>query len=207
MRMYQKPSIVDRLGDLIGLVTEGVELALAKQVSDMAKLDPDLARNLRRRRGPGFRVVPKYDKNLVNAKLDFMDGAFAEGAAAFSKVVASCRDMIRAIDMADLGGAAAVIDCAALASHRRAIHSQVLLFHLRAAQVLCAIQEIDDAIVLHHECEPDPCAALPPATEEQPEPGAYEEDEAAEMDTQAAAEREPPTQPTEARRRGRGTAR
>jgi hypothetical protein len=164
--MHPRPSIAERLSDLMGLVTEGLELFVAHRTEDLAKTDPELAAKLRGRLGPGFTLRPEFDEKFVAGRFDFIDQAHQESVRAFGDAVQASKTMIRVLGNARDRRAGVAIDGWTIASHQRAIHSQVLLFHLRAAQVLCAMQEIEGSIRVLHESEPDPCAALPPKDEE-----------------------------------------
>jgi hypothetical protein len=207
-RMYERASFTDQASGLLAACREWVEVMMARQVREMAGQDPGLLRDLHRRHGPGYRVVPKYDPEVVKERFGRMQKAYGECTEALARTVDGTRALMRDLDLAAAGGAAAAFDCTVHAARMRAIHGQALLFHLRAAQVLCLVQEIEEAVVFLHECEPDPCAVLPPVAEGLQVVAAYQalrEDERQMAAAQPAQEkreeeRQAPGQPAQEKR-------
>jgi hypothetical protein len=215
--MHEKPSIAERVSDLLGLATNGLELVLAKGLRDLGQTDPELVGRMQQRLGPGYRVTPTWDEKSVDKHLATLEDACAASVKAFSDAKAANYRMMdelkrsrSSLDRAGTPRDRVGIDCSIIASHQRAIHQSVLQAHLQAARALCAMQEIQDSIVLIHKCEPDPCAALPPQPEQKDNPAKKEAEALAEPEPVAVEQADDPDRfaamSSEATKRRRGSA-
>jgi hypothetical protein len=150
--MYQPQSVTQRVSDFLALLTKSLEFFLSQKVAEVAKDHPGLAAEWGKRYSADYRVVPSYDADFVKAKIEVMEGAYQASSSAFSDAFGASKAFVQAVEAAQAGEAS--LDCATLASLQHAIHTQILLFQLQAAQAVCAMEEIQGAIQLLHECLP-----------------------------------------------------
>lgn len=163
--MYQRPSIPERINELLSLVGDWGKLALAKEAKGLDEKDEmriKLMQHLYKEPGTGFRVVPLYDQALVNRKLGQIEALHSECTGALSGAVVGFQGFGRQLaDHKRLDHVA--VDCVVMVETYRAAYEKILLFNIRSAQILCAMEEIRSSVRFIHECAPDPC--VPPLFE------------------------------------------
>lgn len=163
--MNQRPSIADRISDLLGFAVEFGKLAMAQQLERVEPGDPQreaLAALLRREIGPSYRLVPTFDAEYVEERLAYISTQREESVVALGVAIDRCTSWVRTIEAVARGQREDVaLDCVTIASEQRVMHEQILLFYVRAAQILCAMEEIRGAVRFLHECDPDPTIPTP----------------------------------------------